>query len=68
MVYGTSAIKRQRRTAAQIEEICAALIEVLEQDNPQSVRHVYYRLSDSPYYLVAALLADMLAREGLAHG
>ena len=44
-VYGSSAIKRHRRGKAEIEAIHLAIHAVLEQDNPQSVRHVYYRLA-----------------------
>jgi hypothetical protein len=52
-VNRTSPTKRRtRRTKAQIQTICEAIAEVLEEDHPQSVRHVYYRLSESPFYLV----------------
>ena len=52
-VNGTSPSKRRtRRTKAEIQTICEAIAEVLEEDHPQSVRHVYYRLSESPFYLV----------------
>lgn len=37
---------RKRRTKAEIEAIDEAIIAVLSEDNPQSVRHVFYRLTD----------------------
>lgn len=40
-----AAVKRTRRTKAQIETIKAALFEVLEADHPQTVRQVFYRLT-----------------------
>ena len=53
-IYGTRDIKkRHRRTAAEIQEICRAIHEILSDDNPQSVRHVFYRLTGAPYNLVA---------------
>ena len=39
-------MKQQRRTNAQIEQLEAQIVEVLEADNPQSVRHVFYRMTD----------------------
>ena len=45
-------IKRTRRTKADMAVICDAIHEVLEDDHPQSVRHVYYRLCSHPYALV----------------
>ena len=52
-VNGTRDIKkRRRRTKAEIQEICHAIHEVLSGDNPQSVRHVFYRLTGAPYNLV----------------
>ena len=35
-----------RRTLAQVEQLERQIFEILEQDNPQSVRHVFYRLTD----------------------
>ena len=35
-----------RRTAAQVEQLERQIFEVLEEDNPQSVRHVFYRMTD----------------------
>ncbi len=37
---------RHRRTKAQIEQLEAQIHEVLEADHPQSVRHVFYRMTD----------------------
>jgi hypothetical protein len=38
--------KRQRRTKAQILQLQTQIYDVLEADYPQSVRHVFYRMTD----------------------
>lgn len=43
---GTLKPKRDRRTNAQIAKLDAQIIEVLLEDHPQSVRHVFYRMTD----------------------
>lgn len=45
-VYRAGPIKRERRTREQIEQLDAQIIEVLRDDHPQSVRHVFYRMTD----------------------
>ncbi len=51
--YAPRAVKtRSRRSKAEIQAICDAIYEVLKSDNPQSVRHVFYRLCSPPYDLV----------------
>ena len=51
--YDPRAIKkRRRRTKAEMVEISEAIIEVLQEDNPQTLRHVFYRLCGAPYNLV----------------
>ena len=45
-VYVPRTIKRHRRTADEVEQLSAQIIEVLQADHPQSVRHVYYRMTD----------------------
>lgn len=35
-----------RRTKKQVEQLQQQIIEVLKEDNPQSVRHVFYRMTD----------------------
>jgi hypothetical protein len=42
-VYGTSPIKRTRRTKAEIEALDAALIEIVEVFSPVTVRQVFYQ-------------------------
>lgn len=37
---------RFRSTASQIDQLRQQIIEVLDEDHPQSVRHVFYRLTD----------------------
>jgi hypothetical protein len=44
--YRASPIKRDRRTAARIELLDQEIVAVLREDHPQSVRHVFYRLTD----------------------
>jgi len=43
VTYGASTVKRVRRTNAEIAELDAAIIAVVEQDWPVSLRGVYYR-------------------------
>ncbi len=38
--------KRRRRSKAQIEQLRRQMIDVLQEDRPQSVRHVFYRMTD----------------------
>ncbi len=45
-VYGARAIKRSRRTKAQVDQLDQQIADVLRFDNPQSVRHVFYRMTD----------------------
>ena len=45
-IYGASTLKRNRRTDAQIEQLDQQIIAVLKEDHPQSVRHVFYRMTD----------------------
>jgi hypothetical protein len=39
-------IKRERRTRERVEQLDAQIIDVLSEDHPQSVRHVFYRMTD----------------------
>ena len=45
-VYRAGTIKRQRRTKAEVEQLDRQIIGVLREDHPQSVRHVFYRMTD----------------------
>ena len=45
-VYRAGTIKRDRRTKDRIDQLDAQIIAVLRQDHPQSVRHVFYRMTD----------------------
>jgi hypothetical protein len=42
-VYGTSPIKRKRRTRAEVEALDEALVEIVEQYSPATVRQVFYQ-------------------------
>lgn len=44
--YRASTLKRVRRTNAQIEQLDQQIIDVLRADHPQSVRHVFYCMTD----------------------
>lgn len=44
--YRASTLKRERRTNKQIEQLDRQIIEVLRGDHPQSVRHIFYRMTD----------------------
>ena len=44
--YRAGTLKRIRRTDAQLEQLDAQIIAVLREDHPQSVRHVFYRMTD----------------------
>ncbi len=39
-------IKRERRTKARVEQLDSQILDVLREDHPQSVRHVFYRMTD----------------------
>ena len=39
-------IARPRRTKVQVEQLELQIVDILEEDHPQSVRHVFYRLTD----------------------
>ena len=47
MTYRASPIKRERRSTARIELLDSQIVAVLSDDHPQSVRHVYYRMTNS---------------------
>lgn len=46
MVYGAGATKRERRTKAAVEMLDDQILDVLMVDHPQSVRHVFYMMTD----------------------
>lgn len=73
--YHASQIKRRRRTKVQIETLDRQIVDVLRADYPQSIRHIFYRLtdprleepvekSDNGYQQVQARLTK-LRREGV---
>lgn len=45
-IYRAGTIKRDRRTNARVDQLDRQIIEVLREDNPQSVRHVFYRMTN----------------------
>jgi hypothetical protein len=44
--YPAGLIKRGRRTKGQVEQLERQILEVLCEDHPQSVRHVFYRMTN----------------------
>ena len=44
--YRAGPIKRVRRTAARVAQLDRQIIEVLRQEPRQSVRHIFYRMTD----------------------
>ncbi len=45
-VYRARSIKRDRRTREQVDQLDQQILDVLAEDHPQSVRHVFYRMTD----------------------
>lgn len=45
-LYRAGTIKRNRRTASQLDILDEQIIAVLREDHPQSVRHVFYRMTN----------------------
>lgn len=39
-------VKRRRRTQVQIEQLERQILDVMRDDHPQSIRHVYYRMTN----------------------
>lgn len=46
MNYQARPIKRGRRTGARVEQLERQILDVLTEDHPQSVRHVFYRMTN----------------------
>lgn len=44
--YQPRTIKRSRRTRDQVAQLDQQIFDVLRDDHPQSVRHIFYRLTD----------------------
>jgi hypothetical protein len=44
--YGAGTIKRDRRTKDRLAQLDRQIVAVLREDHPQSVRHVFYRMTD----------------------
>ncbi len=45
-IYRAGTIKRDRRTKDRMDTLDAQIMAVLKEDHPQSVRHVFYRMTD----------------------
>jgi hypothetical protein len=44
--YDPGYINRRRRTKAEVEQLDRQIFDVLDDDHPQSIRHVFYRMTD----------------------
>ncbi len=70
-LYGTSPVKRQRRTRSELADVNAAIYTAVSMEHPVTVRGVFYRVvsagavpkSDSGYGLVCRQLL-LLRRDG----
>lgn len=45
-IYRAGTIKRDRRSKNRMETLDAQIMAVLREDHPQSVRHIFYRMTD----------------------
>ncbi|HMU63431.1 MAG TPA: hypothetical protein PKD35_01960, partial [Nitrosomonas sp.] len=45
-IYRASTLKRKRRTKDELNQLDEQIIQVLKEDHPQSVRHIFYRMTD----------------------
>ncbi|KHJ55132.1 hypothetical protein LA66_00120 [Aureimonas altamirensis] len=45
-IYRAGTLKRERRTNAALNQLDQQIIDVLVEDHPQSVRHVFYRMTN----------------------
>jgi hypothetical protein len=45
-IYRARTIKRDRRTNARIDQLDEQIFGVLREDHPQSVRHIFYRMTN----------------------
>ena len=45
-VLTTGVVRRDRRTKARMQLLDAQILDVLREDHPQSIRHVYYRMTN----------------------
>lgn len=45
-VHGARTIKRQRRMKGAVEQLERQILDVLEEDHPQSIRHLFYRMTN----------------------
>lgn len=45
-IYRARTIKRERRTQARLDQLDDQILDVLAEDHPQSVRHVFYRMTN----------------------
>jgi hypothetical protein len=62
-IYCAGTIKRYRRTSAELEQLDNQILAVLGEDHPQSVRHVFYRMTN-PRLIVPVPKTDHGANNG----
>jgi hypothetical protein len=61
--YGTGTIKRRRRTKGEVEQLERQILDVLEEDHPESIRHVFYRMTNPIDHVIAARKRAKLERK-----
>lgn len=74
--YGTSPVKRQRRTNAELEVVDAAIYEAVSEEHPATVRGIFYRVesagvvpkTEKGYALVCRELLKMRRAGAIPYG
>jgi len=75
-IYGSSPIKRQRRTKAELSTLIDAIGEILEGYHPMTVRQVFYRMEakgyitkdEKSYRVIQRLLKQMREYKVIPYG
>ena len=70
--YGARSIKRPRRTKAAMEVLCDALVEIAEERQPTTNRHIFYcatsrgliEKTEKQYKSTVCRLLTLLRRQG----
>ena len=68
----TSTTKTPRRTKAEVEALCDAMFNLIEAENPLTIRHVYYRMvaqglvrkTEAEYKSTVCRLLGQMCRDG----
>lgn len=71
-VYKSSSIKRRRRTQAEVERLKDAIVEIVSEHQPMTIRQLFYQMvsrqlidkTEAAYNATVIRLATVLRREG----